>query len=95
MFLTKSNEPRGLHSYRKACKGDLHVRADEILLVSAEHVLEVGHDGGVHPRQPVRSVDPHQELGSLSLGCDADWNQQVPGICIECQTREQLVKILF
>lgn len=63
--------------------------------MSAKHVLEVGHDGGVHPRQPVCSVHPHQELGSLSLRCDADWNQQVPGICIEYQTRELLVNFVF
>ena len=88
-------EIKGLHTYRESCKGDLDVGTDQVLLVSSEHVLEVGHDGGVHPRKPVSSVDPHQELGSLSLGCDADWNQQVPGICIECQTRERLVNIVL
>ena len=41
-------------------------------------MLEVGHDGGVHPRQPVRSVDPHDELGSLSVARDSNWHQEVP-----------------
>ena len=71
-------EIKGLHPYRESCEGDLDVGTDEVLLVSSEHVLEVGHDGGVHTRQTVSSVDPHQELGPLSLCCDANWNQQVP-----------------
>ena len=71
-------EIKGLHPYRESCKGDLDVGTDQVLLMSSKHVLEVGHDGGVHARQTVSSVDPHQELGPLSLCCDTNWNQQVP-----------------
>ena len=46
-------------SYRESSKGDLDVGADEVLLVAAKHVLEVCHDGGVHPRQAIRSVYSH------------------------------------
>ena len=67
-----------LHPYRETREGDLDVGADQVPLVAPEHVLEVGHDGGVHARQTVSSVHPYQELGSLPLRCDANWNQQVP-----------------
>ena len=63
---------------REAREGDLHVGADEVLLLAPEHVLEVGHDGGVHPREAVSSVHPHQELGPLPLRRDAHRDQQVP-----------------
>ena len=62
--------------------------------MAAKHVLEVGHDGGVHPRQPVSSVDSHKELGALSLRSDANWNQQVPGSFIQMLTIERLVNIV-
>lgn len=71
-------QKRGLNPYRETREGDLDVGADQVPLVAPEHVLEVGHDGGVHAGQTVSSVHPHQELGSLSLRCDANWNQQVP-----------------
>ena len=63
---------------REAREGDLHVGADEVLLLAPEHVLEVGHDGGVHPREAVSSVHPHQELGPLPLRRDAHRDQKVP-----------------
>ena len=90
----KVNEASGLHPYRESCKGDLDVGADKVLLVAAKHVLEVGHDGRVHPRQPVSSVDSHKELGALSLRSDANWNQQVPGSFIQMLTIERLVNIV-
>lgn len=60
MFLTKSMRRVDYTlSYRESSKGDLDVGADEVLLVAAKHVLEVGHDRGVHPRQAIRSVYSH------------------------------------
>ena len=38
-------------------------------------MLEVGHDGGVHPWEAVSSVDPHDELGPLSVARHPNWHQ--------------------
>ena len=69
---------RGLFCYREPCEGDLDVGAYEVFLLAPKHMLEVGHDGGVHPRQAVSLVDPHQELGTLPRRRNAHGNQQVP-----------------
>ena len=72
---------------REAREGDLHVGADEVLLLAPEHVLEVGHDGGVHPREAVSSVHPHQELGPLPGAGHAHGDQQVPGDTLDTRHR--------
>ena len=62
---------------RESREGDLHVGADEVLLLAPEHVLEVCHDRTVHPRQPISSIYPDNKLGPLSLSSDSNRDQQV------------------
>ena len=42
---------------REAREGDLDVGVDQVPGLPPEGVLQVGHDGGVHPRKAVSSVD--------------------------------------
>ena len=58
-------------SYRASCEGDLYVGVDQVLGGSPEGVLEVGHDGRVHPGQSVGAVDPDDVLGPLTLSRNA------------------------
>ena len=67
-----------MFTYRESSEGDLHVGVDQVPGLPPEGVLQVGHDGGVHPREAVSSVHPHQELGPLPLRRDAHRDQQVP-----------------
>ena len=48
-------------TYRKAGEGHLDVGVDQVSGLAPEGVLQVGHDGGVHPREAVCSVDPEND----------------------------------
>ena len=75
----------------QSSEGDLNKGTDEVPLLGSEHVLEVGHDGGVHARQAVRPVDSHHELGALALGRHALRHQQVPVATSHIQFTVKLV----
>ena len=51
-------------TYREPREGDLDVGVDQVPGLPPEGVLQVGHDGGVHPGQAVRSV--HSESSRLT-----------------------------
>ena len=53
-----------MFTYREASEGDLDVGVDQVPGLPPEGVLQVGHDGGVHPGQAVRSV--HSENNRLT-----------------------------
>ena len=56
----------------------MDVGVHEVPGLSAEGVLEVGHDGGVHAGEAVGAVDADDVLGALPLGGDAVGEQEVP-----------------
>ncbi len=61
-------------------EADLHVGVGQVARLPAEGVLQVGHDGGVHPGQPVGAVDAHDVLGALALRRDAVGEEQVAAV---------------
>lgn len=63
--------------YREPSKGDLDIRIDQVPSLASKGVFEVGHYGRVHPRQPVRPVHPHNELGPLPRAGHAHRHQEV------------------
>ena len=54
LYLSKSVELKfrcEFLTYRKTSKRDLDVGVDQVARLRAESVLQVGHQGGVHPKR--------------------------------------------
>ena len=55
----------------------LNVGIHQVLVVPYEGLLHVGHDAGVHPRQPFGPVDLQVVTSPRALRRDPLWKQQV------------------
>lgn len=64
--------------YLLSSKEDLHVGVDEVLVLTDERLLHVGHEACVHPGQSLGSVNFHVEPGPLPFWGHALGEQQVP-----------------
>ena len=50
-----------MSTYSQSCERDLHIRIHQVSGLRSECVLQVRHDGGVHPGQTVCSVNPEEK----------------------------------
>ena len=55
----------------------LYVGVHQVLVVPYEGLLHVGHDAGVHPRQPLGPVDLQVVPRPLALRRNPLWEQQI------------------
>lgn len=64
-------------------EGHLHVGVHQVLVLPNEGLLDIGHDAGVHPRQPLGTVDLDVEPSPLPLRGDPIREQEVPGMSMD------------